>query len=45
MEVFDTNRPTVQRHAYLIYSADRPMSSAAAVLLQEARDECEELEL
>ena len=45
LEVLDINRPTVRRHAYLIYSADRPMSPAAAVLLQEARDACEELEL
>ena len=45
LEVLDIDRPTVRRHAHLIYSADRPMSPAAAVLLQEVRDACEELEL
>jgi DNA-binding transcriptional LysR family regulator len=43
LEVLDIDRPTVRRHAHLIYSADRPMSPAAAVLLQEVRDACEEL--
>ncbi|KKK52803.1 hypothetical protein LCGC14_3101250, partial [marine sediment metagenome] len=45
LDVLDINRPTVRRHAHLIYSAERPMSPAAAVLLQEVRDACEELEL
>ena len=45
LEVLDIDRPTVRRHAHLIYSADRPMSPAAAVLLQEVRDACEELVL
>jgi len=43
LEVLDIDRPTVRRHAHLFYSADRPMSPAAAVLLQEVRDACEEL--
>ena len=43
LEVLDIDRPTVRRHAHLIYSAERPMSPAAAVLLQEVRDACEEL--
>jgi LysR family transcriptional regulator of gallate degradation len=43
LTVLDIDRPTVRRHAHLIYSADRPMSPAASVLLQEVRDACEEL--
>ena len=43
LEVLDIDKPTVRRHAHLIFSADRPMSPAAAVLLQEVRDACEEL--
>ena len=43
LEVLDIDRPTVRRHAHLLYSAERPMSPAASVLLQEVRDECEEL--
>ena len=45
LEVLDIDRPTVRRHAHLIYSTERPMSPAAAVLLQEVRDACEELAL
>lgn len=45
LEVLDIDRPTVRRHAHLIYPAERPMSPAAAVLLQEVRDACEELAL
>ncbi len=41
--VLDIDRPTVRRHAHLLYSAERPMSPAAAVLLQGVRDACEEL--
>jgi DNA-binding transcriptional LysR family regulator len=43
LEVLDIDRPTVRRHAHLFYLAERPMSPAAAVLLQEVRDACEEL--
>ena len=43
LEVLDIDRPTVRRHAHLIYSAERPMGPAATVLLQEVRDACEEL--
>lgn len=45
LEALDIDRPTVRRHAHLIYSAERPMSPAATVLLQEVRDSCEELAL
>jgi len=45
LEVLDIDRPTVRRHAHLIYSPDRSMSPTAAVLLQEVRDACEELAL
>ena len=45
LSVLDIDRPTVRRHAHLIYSAERPMGPAAAVLLQEVRDRCEELAL
>jgi DNA-binding transcriptional LysR family regulator len=44
LQILDIDRPTVRRHAHLIYSAERPMSPAAAILLQEVRDACEELE-
>jgi DNA-binding transcriptional LysR family regulator len=43
LEMLEIDRPTVRRHAHLIYPANRPMSPAAAVLLQEVRDACEEL--
>ena len=43
LRVLDIDRPTVRRHAHLLYSAERPMSPAAAVLLQGVRDACEEL--
>ena len=45
LQVLDIDRPTVQRHAHLIYSAQTPMSPVAAILLQEVRDACEELAL
>jgi len=45
LDVLDIDKPTVRRNAHLIYSADRPMSPSAAILLQEVRDACEELGL
>jgi DNA-binding transcriptional LysR family regulator len=45
LQVLDIDKPTVRRHAHLFYSAERPMSPAAAVLLQEVRDACDELAL
>ena len=41
----DINRPTVRRHARLIYPANRPMSPAAKALLEEVKDVCQELGL
>ncbi len=37
----DIDRPTVLRHAYLIYHADRPMSPIGSLLMQEVKDACE----
>lgn len=45
LKVLDIDRPTVRRHAHLVYSADRPISPAAAVLLQEIKDACREMGL
>jgi DNA-binding transcriptional LysR family regulator len=41
----DIKRPTVRRHARLIYPANRPMSPAAHALLEEVKDVCQEYEL
>lgn len=38
--VLDISKPTVQRHANLIFSVERPMSPAASILLQEVKDAC-----
>jgi len=43
--VLDIDRPTVRRHAHLIYPSNRPMSPVTTVLLQAVRDACEEAEL
>jgi len=43
LQVLDIDKPTVRRHAHLIYPAERPMSPAATILLQEVRDACKEL--
>lgn len=40
--ILDIKKPTVRRHAHLIYSADRPMSPAASILYQEVKDACRE---
>lgn len=45
LKVLDIDRPTVRRHAHLVYPADRPISPAAAVLLQEIKDACREMGL
>ncbi|MDH5254943.1 MAG: LysR family transcriptional regulator [Gammaproteobacteria bacterium] len=37
LQVLAINRPTVQRNASLIYPADRPLTPAAALLLDEVR--------
>lgn len=42
LEIIDIDRPTVLRHAYLIYSQQRPLSPIATLLMQEIRDACEE---
>lgn len=42
LALLDIDRPTVRRHARLIYPRNRPMTPAAAVLLQEVRDACED---
>lgn len=34
------NKPTVRRHAHLIFTAERPMSPAASILFQEVKDIC-----
>ncbi len=40
LSVLDIDRPTVRRHAHLIYAAERPLTPVAAVLMQEIKDEC-----
>ena len=36
------DRPTVRRHARLIYPANHPMSPAAKALMEEVKDVCQE---
>ena len=43
LNVLDIDRPTVRRNAHLIYSAERPMSPSASILLQEVRETYEDL--
>jgi DNA-binding transcriptional LysR family regulator len=38
----DIDRPTVRRHARLIYPANRPMSPAAHALFEEVKEVCQE---
>ena len=45
LTVLDIDKPTVKRHAHLIYSAQRPVSSIALLLMQEIRDSCALLDI
>lgn len=42
IHIIDIDRPSVFRHAYLIYSTQRPLSPIASLLMNEIRDECEQ---